>query len=76
MKSLTLTNLTVKTTNYPDLPKNYQTSQYDLPICLNGHLDIEVNGETKRIGITRIHMEEDAGKLVHSGNNYFRFQIF
>ena len=50
---------------YPDLPKNYQTSQYDLPICLNGHLDIEVNGETKRIGITRIHMEEDAGKLVH-----------
>ncbi len=53
---------------YPDLPKNYQTSQYDLPICVNGYLDIEVNGETKRIGITRIHMEEDAGKLVHSGN--------
>lgn len=52
---------------YPDLPKNFQTSQYDLPICVNGHLDIEVNGETKRIGITRIHMEEDAGKLVHSG---------
>ncbi|WP_251423054.1 Asp-tRNA(Asn)/Glu-tRNA(Gln) amidotransferase subunit GatB [Veillonella agrestimuris] len=53
---------------YPDLPKNYQTSQYDLPICLNGYLDIEVEGETKRIGITRIHMEEDAGKLVHSGS--------
>lgn len=52
---------------YPDLPKNFQTSQYDLPIAVNGHLDIEVNGETKRIGITRIHMEEDAGKLVHSG---------
>ena len=52
---------------YPDLPKNYQTSQYDLPICLNGHIDIEINGETKRIGITRIHMEEDAGKLNHSG---------
>jgi len=52
---------------YPDLPKNYQTSQYDLPIALNGYLDIEVNGETKRIGITRIHMEEDAGKLVHAG---------
>lgn len=53
---------------YPDLTKNFQTSQYDLPICLNGHIDIEVNGVTKRIGITRIHMEEDAGKLVHSGN--------
>lgn len=52
---------------YPDLPKNFQTSQYDLPICENGYLDIEVNGETRRIGITRIHMEEDAGKLVHSG---------
>ncbi len=52
---------------YPDLPKNFQTSQYDLPIAVNGHLDIEVNGETKRINITRIHMEEDAGKLVHSG---------
>jgi len=52
---------------YPDLPKNFQTSQYDLPIALNGHLDVEVNGETKRIGITRIHMEEDAGKLVHAG---------
>lgn len=52
---------------YPDLPKNFQTSQYDLPIAVNGYLDIEVNGETKRINITRIHMEEDAGKLVHSG---------
>lgn len=52
---------------YPDLAKNFQTSQYDLPICLNGHIDIEVNGETKRVGITRIHMEEDAGKLLHSG---------
>ena len=52
---------------YPDLPKNFQTSQYDLPICENGYLDIEVSGETKRIGITRVHMEEDAGKLVHAG---------
>ena len=51
---------------YPDLPKGYQISQFDLPICLNGHLDIEVEGERKRIGITRIHMEEDAGKLVHA----------
>jgi aspartyl-tRNA(Asn)/glutamyl-tRNA(Gln) amidotransferase subunit B len=50
---------------YPDLPKNYQISQYELPIAEHGHLDIEVEGESKRIGITRIHMEEDAGKLVH-----------
>ncbi|WP_297965837.1 Asp-tRNA(Asn)/Glu-tRNA(Gln) amidotransferase subunit GatB [uncultured Anaerovibrio sp.] len=54
---------------YPDLPKNWQTSQYDLPICEHGYVDItKSNGETKRIRITRIHMEEDAGKLVHSGN--------
>ncbi|MBN2705902.1 MAG: Asp-tRNA(Asn)/Glu-tRNA(Gln) amidotransferase subunit GatB [Deltaproteobacteria bacterium] len=50
---------------YPDLPKGYQISQFELPICLAGHLDIEVEGGVKRIGITRIHMEEDAGKLVH-----------
>ena len=50
---------------YPDLPKAYQTSQYDLPLCIGGHIDINVNGEPKRIGITRIHIEEDAGKLIH-----------
>jgi aspartyl-tRNA(Asn)/glutamyl-tRNA(Gln) amidotransferase subunit B len=50
---------------YPDLPTGYQISQFDLPICLAGHLDITVGEQTKRIGITRIHMEEDAGKLVH-----------
>jgi len=50
---------------YPDLPKGYQISQLDEPICQHGWLDIGVNGEAKRIGITRIHMEEDAGKLVH-----------
>ncbi|NLM22255.1 MAG: Asp-tRNA(Asn)/Glu-tRNA(Gln) amidotransferase subunit GatB [Peptococcaceae bacterium] len=54
---------------YPDLSKNYQTSQYDLPICKNGRLEIVVNGESKTIGITRAHMEEDAGKLVHSGES-------
>jgi len=54
---------------YPDLPKAYQTSQFDRPICENGWIDIEVKGEQKRIGITRIHMEEDAGKLVHDGED-------
>lgn len=53
---------------YPDLTKAFQTSQYDLPIAERGHLEIEVEGETKIIGITRIHMEEDAGKLVHQGD--------
>lgn len=50
---------------YPDLPKAYQISQYDHPIGKNGYIDIEVNGQTKRIGITRLHLEEDAGKLTH-----------
>ena len=50
---------------YPDLPKAYQVSQYDLPLCLGGHIDINVNGNKKSIGITRIHIEEDAGKLIH-----------
>ncbi len=67
------TNCTIVPTNifarkhyfYPDLPKSYQISQLELPICLAGHLDINLEGQTKRIGITRIHMEEDAGKLVH-----------
>ena len=50
---------------YPDSPKAYQISQYDQPIGEHGYIDIEVNGETKRIGITRVHLEEDAGKLTH-----------
>lgn len=50
---------------YPDLPKGYQISQMDLPIVGVGHLDIEVDGETKRIGVTRAHLEEDAGKSLH-----------
>jgi aspartyl-tRNA(Asn)/glutamyl-tRNA(Gln) amidotransferase subunit B len=50
---------------YPDLPKGYQISQYELPIAEHGYIDIEVNGGLQRIGITRIHMEEDAGKLGH-----------
>jgi aspartyl-tRNA(Asn)/glutamyl-tRNA(Gln) amidotransferase subunit B len=51
---------------YPDLPKGYQISQYELPIAEHGFVDIETNGDLRRIGITRIHMEEDAGKLGHA----------
>ena len=53
---------------YPDLPKGYQISQYELPIAEHGYVDIEVDGDHRRIGITRIHMEEDAGKLGHDPN--------
>lgn len=51
---------------YPDLPKAYQISQFDVPLCENGYLDVLVDMEQKRIGVTRIHIEEDAGKLLHS----------
>ena len=50
---------------YPDLPKGYQISQFELPIAEHGYVDVEVDGRERRIGLTRIHMEEDAGKLVH-----------
>jgi aspartyl-tRNA(Asn)/glutamyl-tRNA(Gln) amidotransferase subunit B len=52
---------------YPDMPKNYQISQYDEPIAVNGYLDVEVDGQTYRIGIERAHMEEDTGKSLHMG---------
>lgn len=55
---------------YPDNPKAYQISQFDQPIGEHGWVEIEVKGEKKRIGITRLHMEEDAGKLTHTGNGY------
>ncbi len=58
---------------YPDLPKGYQISQYELPICEHGHLDISVEGERRRIGITRVHMEEDAGKNIHEGSGNHSF---
>ena len=55
-----------KNYHYPDLMKGYQISEYDMPICTNGWLEIEVNGETKRIGITRVHLEEDTARLQHA----------
>lgn len=53
---------------YPDLPKAYQISQFDIPLCENGYVDVLVDDEIKRIGVTRIHIEEDAGKLLHNDN--------
>ena len=52
---------------YPDLPKGYQISQYDEPVAEHGWVDIEIDGATKRLGITRVHMEDDAGKSIHDG---------
>ena len=52
---------------YPDMPKNYQISQYDEPLCVDGWLDVDVEGEVRRIGITRVHLEEDTGKSLHVG---------
>jgi aspartyl-tRNA(Asn)/glutamyl-tRNA(Gln) amidotransferase subunit B len=53
---------------YPDLPKGYQISQYELPICAGGHIDVEIDGAVKRVRLTRIHMEEDAGKNIHDAH--------
>ncbi len=52
---------------YPDLPKGYQISQFDQPLAEHGWLDIQIDGGSKRIGVTRLHMEEDAGKTIHDG---------
>jgi len=66
---------------YPDLPKNYQISQYDLPLAKNGYVEIPLPGgksgsvETKRIGIIRAHLEEDAGKNVHTGGNFSQVDL-
>ncbi|MDG6105977.1 Asp-tRNA(Asn)/Glu-tRNA(Gln) amidotransferase subunit GatB [Dactylosporangium aurantiacum] len=52
---------------YPDMPKNFQISQYDEPLCVDGYLEVEVDGELVRIGIERVHLEEDTGKTLHVG---------
>src|SRR2546426_1305736 len=52
---------------YPDMPKNFQISQYDEPLCVDGFLDVEVDGETFRVEIERVHLEEDTGKSLHVG---------
>jgi aspartyl-tRNA(Asn)/glutamyl-tRNA(Gln) amidotransferase subunit B len=58
---------------YPDLPKGYQISQYELPICEHGDIEVIVDSHVKKIGITRIHMEEDAGKNIHEGEGHHSF---
>ncbi len=60
---------------YPDLPKNYQISQYDLPLCHDGHFDIRTDAGTKRIRIRRAHLEEDAGKNLHEGLDHTRVDL-
>jgi aspartyl-tRNA(Asn)/glutamyl-tRNA(Gln) amidotransferase subunit B len=52
---------------YPDMPKNFQISQYDEPLCTDGYLDVDVNGRTVKVGIERVHLEEDTGKSLHVG---------
>jgi aspartyl-tRNA(Asn)/glutamyl-tRNA(Gln) amidotransferase subunit B len=59
---------------YPDIPKGFQTSQYDEPLCIAGHLDVEVDGETYRVEIERVHLEEDTGKNLHVGGATGRIQ--
>jgi len=60
---------------YPDLPKGYQVSQYDLPMAVAGWVDIEVNGARRRIGITRVHLEEDTGRLLHRNDSTVDYSL-
>ncbi|XVV11661.1 Asp-tRNA(Asn)/Glu-tRNA(Gln) amidotransferase subunit GatB [Actinoplanes sp. CA-131856] len=59
---------------YPDMPKNFQTSQYDEPLCVDGYVDVEYEGQSYRIGIERVHLEEDTGKTLHVGGATGRIQ--
>ncbi|SNY12314.1 Asp-tRNA(Asn)/Glu-tRNA(Gln) amidotransferase subunit GatB [Paractinoplanes atraurantiacus] len=59
---------------YPDMPKNFQTSQYDEPLCVDGYVDVEYEGKSYRIGIERVHLEEDTGKTLHVGGATGRIQ--
>jgi aspartyl-tRNA(Asn)/glutamyl-tRNA(Gln) amidotransferase subunit B len=59
---------------YPDMPKNFQISQYDEPLCTDGYLDVDVDGQTVRVGIERVHLEEDTGKSLHIGGATGRIQ--
>jgi len=61
---------------YPDLPKNYQISQYDMPFAIKGYLEISSNGKKRKIGITRVHLEEDAGKLIHDPSRKISYVDF
>lgn len=61
---------------YPDLPKNYQISQYNMPLSLGGYVDIISDNKPKRVGITRVHMEEDAGKLLHDKRAFSSYVDF
>jgi aspartyl-tRNA(Asn)/glutamyl-tRNA(Gln) amidotransferase subunit B len=54
---------------YPDLMKGYQISQYDMPLCVDGYLDLDIDGDTRRVGITRVHLEEDTARLLHREGN-------
>ena len=58
---------------YPDLPKAYQISQFDQPVCQDGYVEITLDGQEKKIGVTRIHIEEDAGKLIHEEKGEYSF---
>ena len=60
---------------YPDLVKGYQISQYDQPLCVNGWLMIDVDGETKKAGITRVHLEEDTAKLTHRNSGHETYSL-